>query len=1081
MLRRLMLVPIAALGVATAFLVTGAGSAVTSAELVSAGAGGFEASAASGGASVSGDGRYVAFHSSATNLPGVDGNGFGQDVFVRDRTLGVTERLTGGNGSSSFPSISDDGRWVAFRTTRFPSTTVFDVFLYDRDTDSVAQIAPTADGSSYDVAVSGDGNFVAFTSTATNLVVGGSDSAPDVYRWTRADGTIEKMSVNSDEFPGAGGGSFEPAISDDGNLVAFASDAVNLIPFPGDANNETDIYLRDVAAGTTEAVSVDNAGALPPSSPFTFGAGLPAISGDGRYVAFDSWSAGLTGATSGLNVYLRDRTLGTTIRVSTGNGTSGGTGPVAISDNPHVLFQSGQQLVAGGNTAFRPNIYRYAVGAGTLERVSVTPACVNGTSASTSLGARDVAVSDDGSTAVYANEFTNIVPTATIFPNIVAASLITVTCTATGSSDISIPPLSTSGSTSTGTTSAGTTTTSPTSTTSTPPTSAPAGVADLHVRKSASRSGRSDGYFAPGEPIVFTVEIENEGDLEADSVHLLDAITWKPIVSETLQPPGSIDISVTGCEVSGTSIECWLPTIVPGGKVTVTYTVAVGHRYRDTFRLDNDARVTTTSPESDLSDNRVSAYANVSGSFDLTTTSGTGSEPFVDLVVTKQIVSEPAFGEKFAPNEPIEYVVEIANIGTADAHQVELNDHVHDPYDRSSSFVANADAIVPGPVDPPDCVWNASAGGVGGIGRSSAGIRLKCDDLGTIPAGGSIEVRYSATAVLGSNAFFATGSGMILRNFASAYAVERDRNNEDNDALLDQPLDPALVKCTASKCPSGTKRDDHFVGPTRTRVTGPTMTRPPPLKGLEGNNTYTNIGEGWTVFDGGGNGVLTGTAAIFHAGNGHDRASCNGCRAFMWNGNDAYVGGPLRDVVFLGPGSDKAETRGGRDFVFARDGQKDAVDCGAGAGDVVVVDSGDTTKGCETVIGADVNGNLRVSSRGERVQEQLFWVVNFGPAIATNVEVRLEVTIREASLLRHRLFAEGVRCSVEESPGRDADRIVVTCTIPSLPPGKQKTMVLRTTTNRPGAQLHTTVHTGAAEPDHRPTNNDKVVAGFSPE
>lgn len=1055
-----MLVPLAALGLATALLAGGAGSAVTLVEIASVDGSGVEGNGQSSAPAVSANGAVVAFQSDATNLAGLDPTPARTDIFVRDRTTGVTERISAGNGSSFTPSISDDGRWVAFQSAATDLDPPFvdtngqqDIFLFDRTTDALTRITG-GPGSSGSAKVSGDGNFVVFNSTDSTLVAGDTNGVTDVFRWARSGSIFERVSVNSTGVQG-NAVSQGASVSDDGQVVAFHSSATNLAA--GDANNGNDVFVRFMQLGTTEAVSLDPVGNfIPAGSLGSSGSYGGVINGNGTFVAFESWANGIVPGVSSLNVYVRNLVTDTTVHASRGNGFSSGSGPVAIADNGTVLFTSGSRLVAADTTP-NPDVYRYTIATGQVDRVSETTDCEGGTAPGTSQGARDAAVSDDGTTAAFRNEFTNLAPGTFTFSQVMA-----VTMTATACS-LAFP-----------TTTAATTTLS-----STPPPAPPQPAADLHVRKSAGPSTRIGGEFAPGEPITFTVEIENEGTLDAESVHLVDAISWKPILSETLQPPGSIEISVTGCQVSGTSIDCRLPTIVPGGKVTVTYTVVVRHPYRDVFRIDNDARVTTTSPESDVGDNRASALAVVSGGYDLASTGGTGSAPFVDLVVTKQTVSEPAFGEKFAPNELIEFVVEIANRGTADAHQVEFNDHVYDPYERFSSFVASADAIVPGSADPPDCVWDASAGGVGGVGpQVSAGIRLKCDDLGTIRAGESIKVRYSATVVLGPYASFTTGSGMALRNVANAYAVERDRNNEDNQALLDQQLDPTLLKCTAERCPTGTRRDDHFVGPTRTRTVGPTMTRPPPIRGGGGANTYTNIGEGWTVLDGGGNGTLTGVGAIFHAGNGHDRASCNGCRAYMWNGNDTYVGGPLRDVVFLGPGEDTARTGAGNDFVYARDGSRDRVDCGSGPNDVVHVDRRDVTTNCEEVVGADVNGNLKVTRRGERGLQLLFWIVNFGPATATDVRVRLEATVREASILRHRLLDEpGVKCSAGDSAGREGDKVTVACTIATLPKNKSKTMALSVELTRGTFEVVSSLEARASEPDHKPGNNDKAVSG----
>src|SRR5262249_32007494 len=147
--------------------------------------GGTPADADSDAPSVSADGRYVAFHSDATNLVFGDTNGC-TDVFVYDRQTGATARVSvasdgaQGNAGSVDPSVSGDGRFVAFHSAAsnlVPGDTngVTDVFVYDRQTGATARVSVASDGtqgnaSSLEPSVSGDGRFVAFYSAASNLV-----------------------------------------------------------------------------------------------------------------------------------------------------------------------------------------------------------------------------------------------------------------------------------------------------------------------------------------------------------------------------------------------------------------------------------------------------------------------------------------------------------------------------------------------------------------------------------------------------------------------------------------------------------------------------------------------------------------------------------------------------------------------------------------------------------------------------------------------------------------------------------------------------------------------------------------------
>ena len=265
--------------------------------------------------SISADGRYVAFRAVATNLVPGDTNA-AADVFVRDRQLGTTERVSvdslggQGNGASDVPSMSADGRYVAF----FSSATnlvagdtngVIDIFVRDRQAGTTVRVnvdsgGAQADGDSYSAVLSGDGRYVAFGSIATNLVAGDTNAAVDVFVRDLPSGTTERVSVDSS---GAQGNAASTAglISADGRFVVFESGASNLVA--GDTNTKHDTFVRDRQSGTTERVSVTSTGAEGHNNSNTGG-----ISSDGRYVAFAS-AANLaeTDTNTWYDVYVRDR------------------------------------------------------------------------------------------------------------------------------------------------------------------------------------------------------------------------------------------------------------------------------------------------------------------------------------------------------------------------------------------------------------------------------------------------------------------------------------------------------------------------------------------------------------------------------------------------------------------------------------------------------------------------------------------------------------------------------------------------------------------------------------------------------
>ena len=332
---------------------------------VSVGPGGQQANGFSGSPAISADGRFVAFSSSATNLvPGGTNNA--GDVFVRDRVAQVTRRVSvspggqQGNNLSFSPAISADGRFVAF--VSFASNLVagdtnhtYDVFVRDRRARvtrrvSVGPGGQQANSHSSDAAISADGRFVAFRSSASNLVAGDTISSPDVFVRDRMLQVTRRISV------GTGGqqandDSFLPEISAHGRFVAFASYATNLVG--GDTNGTYDVFVRDRRAQVTRRVSVG-----PGSQQANSHSSAPAISADGRFVTFVSSASNLVaGDTNGTaDVFVRDRRAQVTRRVSVGpggqqaNGESGSFRPAISAHGRFVTFTSSASNLVAGDT-----------------------------------------------------------------------------------------------------------------------------------------------------------------------------------------------------------------------------------------------------------------------------------------------------------------------------------------------------------------------------------------------------------------------------------------------------------------------------------------------------------------------------------------------------------------------------------------------------------------------------------------------------------------------------------------------------------------------------------------------------------
>src|SRR5829696_10193877 len=245
--------------------------------------------------SISRDGRYIAFYSEATNLVSGDTNGR-TDIFVRDVVGGTTRRVsvaTGGgqaNGNSAFPAISDDGRQVAFGSAASNLVSgdgngVQDIFVRDLSAGTTRRVSVSSSGTggnghSLVPAISGNGDVVAFVSEATNLVAGDTNGSRDVYVRIRGTSTTQLVSVGAGGVP-ANSLSAEPALSRDGRYVAFDSSASNLVP--GDTNGFQDVFVRDRVAGTTQLVS-----AWPAGTPTNRLSTAPDISESGQVVAFTS-------------------------------------------------------------------------------------------------------------------------------------------------------------------------------------------------------------------------------------------------------------------------------------------------------------------------------------------------------------------------------------------------------------------------------------------------------------------------------------------------------------------------------------------------------------------------------------------------------------------------------------------------------------------------------------------------------------------------------------------------------------------------------------------------------------------------
>jgi Tol biopolymer transport system component len=242
-----------------------AGAGPGSTTRVSTATGGEQGNGSSFVPAISADGRYVAFYSDASNLVAGDTNG-ARDVFVRDLQTGETTRVSvsgsgaQANGDSFAPALSSDGRYVAFSSAATnlvdgDTNDANDIFIRDRQSNTTTRVSVGFDGSqanggSDQPSLSGDGRLVAFTSTASNIVNGDVNNLRDAFVYDRQTGTAVNVSVDSNGVQGDLESS-SPVLSADGKFVAYQSFADNLIP--DDQNEGGDIFVRDLQANTTSA------------------------------------------------------------------------------------------------------------------------------------------------------------------------------------------------------------------------------------------------------------------------------------------------------------------------------------------------------------------------------------------------------------------------------------------------------------------------------------------------------------------------------------------------------------------------------------------------------------------------------------------------------------------------------------------------------------------------------------------------------------------------------------------------------------------------------------------------------------
>ena len=342
-------------------------------------------------ASVSLDGRFVAFQSRASNLVTGDTNNK-RDVFVYDRETKTMERVSissdgdQADNNSGHPSISGDGRFVTFMSlagnlVENDQNGQFDIFVHDRENKSTELVSVSVDGNAGNTkslypAISTDGCCIVFESSANNLVETDSNEATDIFLRNIKQETTEIITLSS-RGQQANHGSYNASISADGRFVIFDSPARNLVPEDNKRSDEhewnfSDVFLRDRESGETKLVSINTYG-KPGNHPSSHGS----VSADGRYIAFSSQATDLVegypddrlivggkGRTARrVDIFVHDLKLRTTKLASIGidgkPGNHQSHAPQLSSNGRFVTFQSSaSNLTESRMPGTTINIYR---------------------------------------------------------------------------------------------------------------------------------------------------------------------------------------------------------------------------------------------------------------------------------------------------------------------------------------------------------------------------------------------------------------------------------------------------------------------------------------------------------------------------------------------------------------------------------------------------------------------------------------------------------------------------------------------------------------------------------------------------
>lgn len=370
--------------------------------------------------SISGNGRYIAFQSDATNLVADDTNGF-TDVFLYDRYTQqikcVSRNIEGksANFKSNFPIISHDGHYVVFQSDASDlvandTNQVRDIFIYDVTQGTIKLISMDSQGmqgdgpSSFPV-ISADGHYIAFHSDATNLVADDTKTYTDIFLHDRITNETTRISVSS-KGTQANNSSYGATISGDGRYIAYTSDARNLVT--NDTNSKTDIFLYDRENATTQRISVDETGIEANNVSYE-----PVLSLDGQWSTFVSRATNLVPDDNDTNqvedVFLRNLTTGKTTRISINEqgqeGDNASFAPRISGNSRYIAFNSEANNLTTDDENDTIDVFLYD--SDTQHITNMTP--FSQTFSNSSASYYPPAISDDGRFVAYESRALNLI------------------------------------------------------------------------------------------------------------------------------------------------------------------------------------------------------------------------------------------------------------------------------------------------------------------------------------------------------------------------------------------------------------------------------------------------------------------------------------------------------------------------------------------------------------------------------------------------------------------------------------------------------------------------------------------------